>query len=146
MKQITVPGKDVRFWNFDAVAKLEDGTEVKGDWDRKATEVSVTVPETLPEALEAANGDEARFLEIIARGLTAEAEDKAGQIPDGAFSRAMVAAIDIGYRAMPQFASIKESAVRRRLIMRYVGANEPLKQGLAVGFAHLRNVQLNEAE
>ena len=147
MKQITVPGKDVRYWDFELEEKAEDGTVVaKGDWNRRATEVNVTAPESVQEIMDSANGDEARLIEIVIKGLVAEAQDKAGQIPDSAFSRAMVAAIDIGYRAMPQFAGIKEMPARRKAIMRYVGANEALRNGLAVGFAHLRNVQLSDSE
>jgi hypothetical protein len=148
MKSITVPGRPVRYWDFDAEVKNDAGDVVaKGNWAAaKETTVTVNVPESVQEALEIANGNEARLLEIIEAGLKAEAEEQKGAIPETAWSAAMVKAADNGFKAMPQFVATKESAQRRPQIMRFIGGNPALRDSLSLAYAQLRNQQDSDAE
>jgi hypothetical protein len=148
MKSITVPGRPVRYWDFDAEVKNDAGDVVaKGNWAAaKETTVTVNVPESVQEALEVANGNESRLLEIIEAGLKAEAEEQKGAIPETAWSAAMVKAADNGFKAMPQFAGTKESAQRRPQIMRFIGGNPALRDSLSLAYAQLRNQQDSDAE
>lgn len=141
----TVQGKEVRFWDFARQIEVEqDGVKTKvnqPDWVKNPVDVQISVPETLDEALTVAGQDEKRLLELVAKGIEAEAEEKAGSTPAGTFSVSMVAALDKALKVSPQFSGIKSSSERRKALMSWVSSTPGMKDVYLTAFEPLRNVK-----
>jgi hypothetical protein len=132
----SVEGKEVRYWDVT----VGDNGEPKG-FVKNPVEVTLQIPETLDEALAVASNDQNRLMALIAKGLEAEAEDKAGSTPSGTFSVPMIAAIDKALKVSPQFAGIKSSKDRRSAIMTWVSKTPGLSSAYLTAFEPLRNAK-----
>ena len=144
MKQIQVSGKQVRYWDFTAVAD-PDAPGVKGSFVKQPVEVSFSAPENSDEVFQSCGNSEERLVELVVKGLAAEASDKAGQIPAECWSPAMCSAACRGLKAKPEFVNLKHSELRNA-VMRYVGTTPALKDALGAAFNELRSAQEADEE
>lgn len=146
MNTVTAEGKELRYWDFAAERKDESGAVLGlGDWVKKPTQVSYVTEGSVDEVIESLQRDEKEILAIIAAGREAIAKAKAGAVPEGTFSKAMVSAACRALKASPQFRGLKSSTLRDA-VMKYISANEGIKQGFLLAFADLRNAEADEDE
>jgi hypothetical protein len=148
----TLPGKSIRYWDFNRTVEVEEnGTRVQKPepgWTVKESDIEVTFPENIAELMNFANqpNGEARLLEVFVKGLTAEAEEKAGTAPEGTFSKAMVSAVDRALQFNPEFAAIKGVADRKAAEMRWLGKNPAMRDAFYMAFLSLNTVAAEKAE
>jgi hypothetical protein len=137
----TVEGREVRYWDFDRQIEKDGAKVTEPGWVKQPSAISYARPDSLPEAMEVTNGNEDRLLDLIEKGLQAEAEERAGSTPAGTFSVSMVQAADRALRFNPEFAKLKSSKERREAIMRYIGSVVPMRDAFLVAFEGQRNAK-----
>jgi hypothetical protein len=149
MKNITVDGAETRYWDFDRQTTVEverDGAKVQTvivepGYVKKPVSVEVAQVESVEDVFALTDNKESRLIELVNKALLAEAEETAGEVPESAFSVAMVQAADRALKVNPPFSTIKKSKDRREAIMRFIGATAEMRAAFNVAFAAFRKAK-----
>jgi hypothetical protein len=106
MKQIEVVGQ-ASYFDVSAIG-VKDGVL----WPSKEVKAQADQVENLTEALDALKNDESTIVAVVNAHLAKMAKESANSVPEGCWTRAMASAATKAFKAMPQFASLKSSALR----------------------------------
>lgn len=146
MEKVSIPGRELRYWDLKANVKDEAGNEVvKPGWVKKETTITSDHATNLQEAMELGGGTEEGLLKIVNDGVDAAAAQKAGTVPEGCFSKGMVQAITKALGSSPQFKALQRSE-KRDAVMAFVSGNDAICQGMLIAMDGLRTAAVEDEE
>ena len=130
-----VEGQELKYWD----CTIGDKGEPVG-WVTKPVKGSVTLPDSIDEIL--ALG-EAKIISLVQEALTASAMEGIGEVPQGAFSKAMVSAAMAAFRASPKFNRLQRSDLRDA-IMNWLSKETAVLPAMLLAFEDLRRAPAPE--
>ena len=130
-----VEGQELKYWD----CTLGTNGEPTG-WVTKPVKGSVTLPDSIDEIL--ALG-EFKIITLVQEALTAFAMAGIGEVPQGAFSKAMVSAAMAAFRASPKFNKLQRSDLRDA-IMTWLSKETAVLPAMLLAFEDLRRAPAPE--
>ena len=130
-----VEGQELKYWD----CTLKSDKTVTG-WITKPVKGTVSVPDSMDEIL--ALG-EAKIISLVQEALTASAMEGIGEVPQGAFSKAMVSAAMAAFRASPKFNKLQRSDLRDA-IMNWLSREAAVLPAMLLAFEDLRRAPAPE--